>query len=210
MNKRVWFFAAACVGALAVSAGVMTGLHPFESASADSAAPSGATDARIAQALNDFAPGAVVKLTEDGGFSVTGRRTDAERIAIEAMNAAEKAGPQSIRCTGGGAPLTCIPIPDSSVVAALKRGETIYGRAVKGKISADFDTTAPMFSADELICGGGSGATLSCTPVSVARPTLPAGETTFVTYRPFRVRFEGDRIIGLGDELTIPLRRASG
>jgi hypothetical protein len=207
MNRRIALFGAALLGAFAVSAGVLATLDPFQSAHAD--LPSDAMqEDYIAEALSDFEPGAVVKLTENGGFSIFGKRKLTP--AIEQMNHLEKGGPQNIRCSGRRSQLTCTPVEASAVVDALKRGETIYGRAVYGDIPTDINATRPILTADDLVCGkAGSDGSMACTPVGVAMPTIAADATTFVTYKPFRVMFDGDRMIARPELPTIALERRS-
>lgn len=203
--RRVLILGAALLGSFAVSAGLMGGLAPFDSAGAEPAdVPQ---SERLTAALRHSEPGAVVTLKEDGGYSIVGRRTPS--VAHQQLDALSRGGPQSVRCDANGEQFMCVPMADRLVLDALKRGETVYGRAVYAGIPQGSRTT-PMLTPDELICGESSlSGSMSCVRASDATPKIAADATALVTYTPFRVRFEGDRTIGLPQPATIAVERRS-
>lgn len=129
------------------------------------------------------------------------------------MARAEKGGPYSLACKAGvGGHLICTSVRDEDVIPALKRGETIYGRTVlgfTGPRGADprKDSVLPTFEATDLVCGAPSGQTVNCLPVTVATPTVRAGQRTLVFYKKHNVTFsERGRTVGRPGAPTIPLR----
>lgn len=214
MSRRLSVFIAALVGAALAAGGALTGLEPFKSAQAVSP-PAGSLEHEQEDALREILresePGARVTMKEGGGFSVVGKlNAEAAAEATRAEDLAE-AGPYTLRCDGGAEALRCAPVPDAEVVPALRRGDqALYGRTVHFGIPwAAIENRIPLLASDDLVCEGpASDGTMLCARAEDAKPTMPAGETTFVSYVPLRVTFVGERMIGqeLG-RLTVPLAR---
>ncbi len=118
-------------------------------------------------------------------------------------------GPYSITCdTTGDGVLDCSPIKDEAVIPALKRGEEVYGRTViafpNGGAKVDEDS-GPTFDPTDLVCADGTG--MTCSPVTVAPPTVRAGAQVFAFYRKHNVTFDHDgRPVSHLDAPTVPLR----
>jgi len=210
MNLRVLVFVAAVVGAAAASVGVASLASPLGSANAG---PGGADPGPpVAEMLEQMAPGAVVDRQADGSVSIQGTATPAAQAEIQRVIRLEEAGPNSVRCSGAGATTTCRPIADRDVVPALRAGETIYGRTVYRSITkAATDRGAAIFRAGELVCGAPQhGGAMACSGVDRVQPVIRAGETLFVTYRPFNVTFDAQGIMTVHvAPPTIPLVQAA-
>jgi hypothetical protein len=134
---------------------------------------------------------------------------DAQAGLTARMDAAEAAGAYSIGCEPGDGHLVCVAVADADVLAALRRGETVYGRTVIGfpggaKVA---DDRGARFETTDLVCTDASGDSLHCLSVTEAEPTVRAGAETFVFYKKHNVTFDknGNPVGHLG-AATVPLR----
>lgn len=208
MKKRTIVFAAAALGALAASAGVLTLTSPLGTAEATGSSAPRAPD--VGALLDEMAPGAVVDKQADGSISIRGVATPAVQAEVRRARNLALAGPNTVRCSDGSVNLVCTAVPDAEVLAALRSGEQLHGRTVYRSVPSR--ASSPMFESGELVCGSVRGdGTMACSRVDAVQPVLPAGETLFVTYRPHHVTFDqqGAPVMRLGTP-TVPLARASG
>jgi hypothetical protein len=125
------------------------------------------------------------------------------------MQKAADAGADEIQCEpGAGEALICTEIKGKAALAALRRGETVYGRSVLGMprgADPKYNST-PQFESDSLVCDESDGV-ITCVPMSVEAPTAQAGQEVFVYYDNFgKVTFtkRGTPVMYMG-QLTIPL-----
>lgn len=132
------------------------------------------------------------------------------QVGLDArMDRAVAAGAYSITCEPGDGRLVCVPVADADVVAALRRGETVYGRTVIGfsggaKVA---DDGATRFETTDLVCTDASGDSLHCLSVTEAEPTVRAGAETFVFYKKHNVTFDKNGVpVGHLGEATVSLR----
>jgi hypothetical protein len=209
----MWFIAA-LVGAMAMAAGIIGIVSPFESGTASSsppAAPPSAVDGLLAE----MAPGATIEKQADGSVSVSGRLSAAVLAEVNRAKQLAAVYPASIRCSGAAdAAMQCAEIQGSDLDAALKAGDSgLYLRIVRRGITQDaIDRSTPMFAAAELACREpDTTATLSCTHVDRAQPVIAASETLFVSYTPYNVTFDaaGHMVDHLTAPLVIPLVRGN-
>jgi hypothetical protein len=128
------------------------------------------------------------------------------------MQEAADAGPRSIACDPGeGAALVCLRVEDAEALAALRRGETIYGRNVMGfPEGAKIGETGPKFHSSSLVCGEPVDGLIPCLPVTAEAPTARVGQEFFVYYMRQNVTFlsDGVPVLHIG-EPTVPLRVVS-
>lgn len=125
------------------------------------------------------------------------------------MNSAAAAGPNSITCDPGyGVNLVCTQVSDGSVIAALKRGDVVYGRTVIGFPSgANLQNERPTFESSDLVCRNGSADGLDCTTAGTMQPTVASGTGALAFYKRYDVTFTPEgRVIGHASAPTIPLR----
>lgn len=212
MKSRAVLFTSAFVSATAVSAGLVAFVSPFSSAEANGSG-SGGPPAPISDLLDELAPGAVVDKQPDGSISVFGKATPAVHAEVLRARALAEAGPNTIRCDGGGARLQCTAVADDEVTPALKAGEKrMYGRTVYRSITSEAtERGAPMFESGELVCSEArNDGILTCSRVDRVQPVIQFGETLVVTYKPYNVTFDeqGVAINRLGTP-TVPLVRAA-
>jgi hypothetical protein len=208
MRLRVVTFTAAIAGAALAAGGVLVLGGAPTSARADLDTSADEAAAHIDELLAEVGPGAVVRKQEDGSISVHGRATPIEENEIRESARLADAGPNSIRCAGTGAMLTCTPVPDADVVQALKSGDTLYGRTVyRGIRDATIDD-APLFESGELVCGDAKRGTIICSRVDHVPPVIAVGESFFVTYKPYHVTFENGTMRERAGRPIVPLVRA--
>ena len=204
MKRRMVVFAASVIGAAAISAGVVIVTGPLGSANA---VPSsgGGTPSAVSDMLDEMAPGAVVGKQADDSISVQGRLTPAAQLEIRKATELANSGPNSIRCEGSGATVSCSAVLDRDVIPALKAGETLYGRTVYRSIPTT-ERTPQLFQVGELVCGStdAKGA-MSCSRVERVQPVIRSDETMFVTYKPYNVTF--DEQGGMTGHLVTPTVR---
>lgn len=195
---------------LAAALGAVTGA--FGAMSQSRSDP--ATQAELVERIrSDAAPGTIVRAHGDGSVSFLGGylggATPEAQAEHERMNEAADAGPNTIRCAGGGVSLACNAVPDPEVIPALRRGESaMYGRTVYGFITPA-GIGRPLFESGELVCGrpADNGA-MACSRVDDVKPTIRPSETVFVTYKSYEgVSFRaGGGVIGpMIGAPTIPL-----
>jgi len=211
-------FLAAVAGAAAAAAGLLGIVQPFASAGAGTGQSEGQTGdagARLDQIRSEVAPGSIVKTHEDGSISVLGGGFEGlgpeAQAASQRMNELAEAGPNTIRCSEEAGPVICTPVPDREVIPALKSGKSnLYGRTVYGHITAA-SLGHPLFENGELVCGDlADDGSMACTSVDDVKPKIRAGESEFVTYKPYNVTFDGGgNPVGRIGEATIPLSLAS-
>lgn len=182
---------AAVVGAMAASAGVLGVFNPLGDAEATSTSY-GAPPEMISGLLDEMAPGAIASKQADGSISISGPLTPSEQAEIQRAKELAEANPTIVRCDGTGATLTCAPVPDSEVTAALKAADGVYGRVIYRSLTKEVtDRAAPMFEAGELVCSDPKpDGTMPCTRADRVQPVIPFGETLFVTYKPYSVTFD--------------------
>jgi hypothetical protein len=207
---RTMVLVATLVGAVAVGGGLLAALEPFESANAGSAEAS--DPAGLEAILNDSAPGAVAESAGDGASQISGKLGPEEAAEMKRAADLEGAGPNSLRCEGTGANMTCTPVPDSEVIPALKNGDELYGRTIYSGIEQGMiDRQQPFFEAGELVCRDpGVDGTMSCSRVDAVQPTIERGGTLFVTYKPYNVTFDDEgNPVGHMANPTVPLVRES-
>ena len=146
--------------------------------------------------------------SEARGTSSPNELTPDEQAAMKAL---VEAGPNDIRCLGEGAALTCVGVPGDEALAALRRGEVLYGRHVYSDVSRAVDTGIPLFEADELVCEAqATDGTLICHPAGAVQPTLRTGQKMLAAYRRYHVTFRSDgSTVGTHGERTVPLVSAN-
>lgn len=201
MNRRIAFFVSGVLGATLVAGGILAVLHPSDQATASGPR----LDSFIEEALADFAPGAVVKRTEDGLVIENARFAPDKQAEHDRAYAALGAGPSSITCAPTKDVLRCSPVADSQVVAALKAGTDVYGRTAITGVTAGGNV--PKVEADGLSCGPvASDGSIECRPVTqVAPPVLPSSDVV-IYYDHFDVTFEGSHMVSAaGPRLTVPV-----
>jgi hypothetical protein len=114
------------------------------------------------------------------------------------MQKAAEAGAEEIQCEpGDGEALICTEVGGKEALAALRRGETVYGRNVLGMpkgADPKYNSTR-QFESDSLVCDESDGV-ITCIPMAVEAPTAEAGQEVFVYYIKFDVRFtdKGDPV----------------
>ncbi len=125
------------------------------------------------------------------------------------MSDADEAGPASISCGPGlGDMLICTAVGDEDALAALKHGETIYGRNVMGfpKGATTEHNSIPVFESTALVCGELVEGSIPCMPMTASEPTARVGQDVFAYYVKQNVTFtEGGTTVSHIGELTIPL-----
>lgn len=127
------------------------------------------------------------------------------------MEQAVANGPYEIQCEAGDDPsLVCHGIRGKETHAALKRGETVYGRTVIGiprGARLGVEDASPSFESTDLVCANRSGASLVCFPVTVMQPTIRAGADVFAFYRRHNVTFtKRGTPVGHAGDLTVSFR----
>jgi hypothetical protein len=121
------------------------------------------------------------------------------------MSDAEAAAPYQIQCSAGtGASLMCTEISGDESLAALKRGETVYGRTVigiPGGAKAGATEAAAHFEPTDLICPERRGDSLVCFPVTQVQPTIREGVDVFAFYKRHNVTFteKGNAVEHIGE-----------
>lgn len=124
------------------------------------------------------------------------------------MQKAADAGAEEIQCEPGeGETLTCTEVGGEEALAAVRRGETVYGRNVLGMPQgADPKyNSRPKFEEGSLVCKQVEGA-ITCVPMSVQTPTVEEGQQVFAYYDKFDVEFGKDgQVVMHGAPLKYPL-----
>ena len=137
-------------------------------------------------------PGAEARKNPDGSVSFEGRLSPTQDAEARAAAALEAAGPAAVRCSGNGNAVICTTVTEGDVIPAIKAGETIYHRAVYRSITNEVTSSgSAVLIEGELVCNDGAKP-LRCVSVKHTRPTIPVGQTIFVTYRPFNITFTAD------------------